>query len=928
MGNGFNDQRGSNWRKWDLQVHTPLSILNNQFGDDFDEYVKQLFSRALASDISIIGITDYFHIEGYKLIKETYLSTAKLTTLGFSTTEIDRIKKILILPNIEFRLNKLVGTDRINFHVIFSNNVSIKDIEENFLHDIKFAYEGNPQDEEEKQRLKIVNLKNLGKKLITEHSKFKTDGSNLFVGMKNAVVDDGEIMTLLSKAKKFKGQYLIFVPSDEDLSKISWDGQDHQTRKVIIQKSDGLFTANKNTIAWGLGKKSRNEKEFITEFKTLKPSICGSDAHKYDELFERKDGRYCWIKADPTFEGLKQVIYELDGRVKIQELQPESKSDYNIIDRVEYKNKAGEAKVVRFNQNLNAIIGSRATGKSNLLKNIAYSVDPAQSIDRGVRDSDFYRFQDFKLLWKDATINSLNTQENKEKGIFFIPQGYLGNIVYEDDRHLGEFVVKLFGNKNDFATEISRYKQFEDDNALSITALIKEIISIRDTGKEKTELLKKLGRKENIEKDIVNLNKTIDLIQKKVGKITKEEIKNYQKLDKTKTEKGKEIAVIQKDIDSFIALKEIEVISSENIFEFDFSNALIKKIQEKIEESDESFKKNFIDKEILNLQKEQAMKNTELQKIIIALKPLREKIKKHKTILDLSNQLKQKEKVRQDIVKLNEEKAKLGQDYVEKQTNIIESYLKYSSEYKDFNLRIDDLEFSLVDIVTDFDKVSFIKFLEEYINYHNSKLFKEEGIPDKDKKYKNANAVLRDLSFFEFNKSFEVILKELLIGILSGKLLLKIGKDEESTLLRLFQNRFKINYLRSITKDGADFNDMSDGEKMIALLEFIFKFDDYNYPILLDQPEDDLDVRAMSKYVVGFLKKQKIKRQIFIVSHNANLVVCGDSEEVLVSEKKRKLNFEYKTGAIENKVIKKDIIEVLEGGEEAIRKRWNKLNIH
>ena len=68
---------------------------------------------------------------------------------------------------------------------------------------------------------------------------------------------------------------------------------------------------------------------------------------------------------------------------------------------------------------------------------------------------------------------------------------------------------------------------------------------------------------------------------------------------------------------------------------------------------------------------------------------------------------------------------------------------------------------------------------------------------------------------------------------------------------------------------------MSDLEKMIVLLEFIFKFDGCNYPILIDQPEDDLD-RAISRYIVEFIKKQKIKRQIFIVSHNANLVVCSE----------------------------------------------------
>jgi hypothetical protein len=299
-------KRGSVWRKWDLQIHTPFSYLNNQFGDNFDNYVKNVFKKALENNICAIGITDYFCIEGYKKIKNDYLNKQKLKELEFSDEEIKKILNILILPNIEFRLNTLVGTSRINFHVIFSNDVSIQDIEESFLHELDFVYEGNPQDEDEKQKLKIPNLKSLGKKLKEEHENFKTD-TDLFVGMKTAVVDDKDIMDLLNNKKtKFKEKYLVLIPADEDLSKIKWDGQDHQVRKVIIQKSDALFSSNENTIDWGIGKKHKSKKEFIKEFKTLKPCICGSDAHKNDELFKRQDNKFCWIKADPTFEGLKQ----------------------------------------------------------------------------------------------------------------------------------------------------------------------------------------------------------------------------------------------------------------------------------------------------------------------------------------------------------------------------------------------------------------------------------------------------------------------------------------------------------------------------------------------------------------------------------------------------------------------------------------------
>ncbi len=143
-------KRGSEWRKWDLHVHTPYSYLNNQFGNDFDNYVKQLFLNAILHQITVIGITDYFSIDGYKKIRNEYLNNdTKLKSL-FTDEQINQIKRIKMFPNIEFRLNKIIGTNRVNFHVIFSDEVLIEDIEENFLHELEFIYEGNPQNSDEK----------------------------------------------------------------------------------------------------------------------------------------------------------------------------------------------------------------------------------------------------------------------------------------------------------------------------------------------------------------------------------------------------------------------------------------------------------------------------------------------------------------------------------------------------------------------------------------------------------------------------------------------------------------------------------------------------------------------------------------------------------------------------------------------------------
>jgi hypothetical protein len=127
MGN-FKYPKGSEWRKWDLQIHTPFSILNNQFGDPnneetWDNYVKELFKKAIEKNIAAIGITDYFVIDGYEKIMNEYLSNDLKLKKIFTHDEIKKILEIPIFPNIEFRLKTFVGGNSINFHVLFSNKI-------------------------------------------------------------------------------------------------------------------------------------------------------------------------------------------------------------------------------------------------------------------------------------------------------------------------------------------------------------------------------------------------------------------------------------------------------------------------------------------------------------------------------------------------------------------------------------------------------------------------------------------------------------------------------------------------------------------------------------------------------------------------------------------------------------------------------------
>ena len=150
-----------------------------------------------------------------------------------------------------------------------------------------------------------------------------------------------------------------------------------------------------------------------------------------------------------------------------------------------------------------------------------------------------------------------------------------------------------------------------------------------------------------------------------------------------------------------------------------------------------------------------------------------------------------------------------------------------------------------------------------------------------------------------------------------------------------------------ITYKNDPLDKMSPGKKGLVLLRLLVDLSNEEWPILLDQPEDDLDNRSVYDDLVSFVKKRKKQRQILIVTHNPNLAVGADAEQVVVANQEgqekgrdnRKFKFEYVSGALENsfelsearqktilfrKGIRQHVCEVLEGGKEAFQKRERK----
>ncbi|WP_085520942.1 hypothetical protein [Tuberibacillus sp. Marseille-P3662] len=172
---------------------------------------------------------------------------------------------------------------------------------------------------------------------------------------------------------------------------------------------------------------------------------------------------------------------------------------------------------------------------------------------------------------------------------------------------------------------------------------------------------------------------------------------------------------------------------------------------------------------------------------------------------------------------------------------------------------------------------------------------------------------------------------------------LKTGNSLKDVTNALLEDLFYIDY--DLIQRNDSFLHMSPGKRGLVLLQLFLHLSNAKYPILIDQPEDNLDNRTIFTELNTFIKDKKIERQVIIVTHNANLVVLTDAEQVIVANQSgQQINrenaqyqFEYVTGALEcthnNPLakgilfhigIKEHVCDILEGGKEAFEKREEK----
>jgi predicted metal-dependent phosphoesterase TrpH/predicted ATPase len=655
------------------------------------------------------------------------------------------------------------------------------------------------------------------------------------------------------------------------------------------------------------------------------PMIICSDNHDIKHYVLKEN---CWIKADCTFEGLKQVIYEPTQRVRIQELKPQEKAAYQVIDSVTISHSDFFPQTIYFNQNLNAIIGGRSTGKSVLLGAIATKLNCDNEVKWGNKEyTDFVNAvaSGLKVTWKDGV-------ENNDRNIEYYPQSHMYRLAKNGNKELDKIVESIIEQDSSKHILISNYATFSSNNNTEIINKINKLFQIKNDGTTKSKLSKEKGDEAGIINEIKKLETELLELKKKI-QITEDELKQYNDLKSKLDNLIKENENIDNQIAKIQSLKSKFFISEEISYELVvFNDSNKSKVKTAFEELKSRFQNEWENKidEISNQNNDVKKQNNEqiaqVQKNQLYIKGI-ETVKNNKQYIEIEDKLKIQKGKLSDILQIKKEIDDLRLQYQSCLTSIIQSnrdYLNKINEIKDsLNISRDKLEI----------KAEATIKLTDYKGLLNSSINLQS--------YQGQEIVYENISTFEdFFKSINNLFRKLL----NNEVTLKGGyKAIELAKEILSANFFEITY--KISYDTDTFQTMSEGKKAFVVLMLLLDFSNKDCPILIDQPEDDLDNRSIYKNLVKYLSKKKKERQIILVTHNPNIVVGADSELIIVANQNgtgtpnsHSSKFQYISGSLENtkpfddkiktvldsKGIREHVCEILEGGSEAFENREKK----
>ena len=740
-----------------------------------------------------------------------------------------------------------------------------------------------------------------------------------FAGKANYENENGRsndnLITTIEKLNKYNKDYFIILAHVEQRS-----GFFEELDGGRIQEFSKHKLFRKNILAFQ--KVTKYDLSVWNQWfdNELPAFVEGSDPKKIDEIGK---GEKSYIKiGDYNFEAVKFALQDKDFRVKKE--KPIIENGYIKSISFDGSSCKLDGQTIEFSSSMNNLVGVRGAGKSSIIEAIRYGLDlpfgnnsidisyknelvkqllgSAGKITIKIKNSDGKEFTVDRVfnhaleIKLDGELKNLNTSLILKKPLYF-GQKDLSN--YRDDFE-NDLISKLIGDKTkDIEQKIETKKQE---------------IRIQLENIKKYDNLE--NKKEEVNQKIEELNLKIDEFKKhNIEEKLKKQIE-FDKDNSNFTNIIKDLQDFRNDVNSFLSsyedgkffdnLKNYQSSENQDIFKelykiIDISKQNFLDISNQLKQLLDSFKNinsvniSFKDKykafkdEFLRIQREINLPNNlraddfiNYTKMLNSQKLMKNEIEKSfEKKLDNDNNLK---KLLSELNELYREEFKIIDEEVQKINESQESiYIK--SEFKA-------------------NKNEFDKFLRN--------IFGGSGLMKNDYDMLTSNYVDPIAIYEDFEN----------ISLGGNKLLLFRERFKDSLASML---TYKVPNKIDIFYNGKELAKHSLGQRASALIIFILTQKD-NDVIIIDQPEDDLDNQTIYKEVIKELIKLKSKTQFIFATHNANIPVLGDCEQIVVCDyEEKKINIEM--GSIDNHNIQQKIINIMEGGKDAFNKRREIYNL-
>ncbi len=915
-------------------------------------------------------------LDGYEKLFEEKNDNNRLSTVD------------LLIPNIEFRMMPHTADGKaLNLHLLIDPSADDHiDKIKRALRNLKFKYSGQLYGCCREELIAFGRAQN---------PQLTDDEAAYTFGIRQFKPDRTVIKEWLDNEQWLRNNSLVGIANGKDgISGLPLDGFG-ATRDEILRWCHFVFSGNPRDREHYLGQKAGTPKdEIIRQYRSLKPCIHGSDAHTIETLFkpDRKDNndRFCWVKSDPTFHGLRQILWEPEDRVHIGTLPPQPSDRSQQIRRISLSNSSGwfATDSIELNSGLVAVIGEKGAGKTAVadLSSFAsgYPMEKKSLSSFITKGQLHLSGMKIELEWgggdRTAGVLTDTPLSTTRPRVRYLSQDFVERLCSSD--HEGTELQKAIEDvvfakldevqKEGYSSFVELRKAREAASNIQKEALRGELATLHKEVDRLQEAIdqrgSKVASKAEVEKQIEELKKQMPDATQSVDQKVLEELEKQQALLK---ELEEQIAIrsrrrrsIDGAIESYAAIKksteqEISKIQKQ-LLEAEVEEATVQKLLPNWSTDIDALlllEVEKLDAAIFALKgAEDAPKSppsvTSVQVEIANLKQLvaNDEVSR-KRLLDLQKQIAERiataERLAKEIVNLDEKVTKTLEKQKSKQVALYLDVFKALSAdeaglkelYSPMQDAIDQLGEEMQFSVSVGYQIDSKSWLDRSSRFFDGRRVGAEAKRLEIEKIVETKVVPAWKSGDPDNikSAFEEFLSVIDMQTFPEKFgTAKLSRVELSDWIFSVDHielSYKIHY------SGTELEYLSPGTRGIALLVLYLLMDeDDTRPLLIDQPEGNLDNSSVYKQLVPYIRKAKKRRQIILITHNPNLVVATDAEQIIIATAERPSSqpypcIRYDSGGLEHSAsgsdlgVREAVCLLLEGGEDAFRARENRYSL-